>query len=186
MREAVAEHRPGRPPSGPTGSLQLAARHLVTGVAILTCGDPETVEGVTVSTVALASLKPPLISVALRENSRGLYTLLSRDGFVVNGLSAGQAPLAQHFASRRRTCGMGQLPPETWAGTSGHGVPRLRDAVAWLDCQVVRSTSVGDHRVVFADVLKAAPGGGVPLVNFAGVLSTGPSTTGPHHAERDQ
>ncbi|MFG3103462.1 flavin reductase family protein [Streptomyces sp. NPDC048182] len=149
---------------------QAAVRRLATGVAVLTCGGPDTVEGVTVSTLVLASMRPPMVSVALREDSRGLKALLAHDGFVVNGLAAGQTVLARHFASKRRERGLAQLPVETWAGLSSHGVPRLTGAIAWLECDIVRSTAVGDHRIVFAEVLCGSRRGGPALVTVAGEL----------------
>ena len=127
MTEALAAARPA---TGRKDPALAAVRRLVTGVTVLTCGDRFTVEGVTVSTVALASVRPPMISVALREDSRGLHALLSRDGFVANGLAAGQDVLAEHFASKQRSRGLQQLPAGTWSGLSSHGVPRLRGALA--------------------------------------------------------
>ncbi|MFE2302545.1 flavin reductase family protein [Streptomyces sp. NPDC059445] len=185
MREALATERPGGGPAG-TQQTRSTVRRLATGVAVLTCGAPETVEGVTVSTVALASMEPPIISVALREDSRGLRTLLAHDRFVVNGLAAGQAFLADHFASRKRERGLDQLPAETWADPSSHGVPRLKDAVAWLECHIVRSTAVGDHRVVFAAVSHGSQGTGTPLVNFADELRPGRAAIRPQPVERDR
>ncbi|MET9409009.1 flavin reductase family protein [Streptomyces sp. NPDC002935] len=183
MRETLAAERRT---DGTAGATRATVRRLATGVAVLTCGDPETVEGVTVSTVALASMEPPIVSVALREDSRGLRTLLACDRFVVNGLAAGQAFLADHFASKKRPRGLAQLPSETWAGLSSHGVPRLKGAVAWLECHVLRSTAVGDHRVIFARVLCGSQDGGTPLVNFADELRPGRAAIRPLPAERDR
>ncbi|WP_405915183.1 flavin reductase family protein [Streptomyces sp. NBC_00728] len=185
MRETLAAERRTGTAAG-AQQTRATVRRLATGVAVLTCGDPDTVEGVTVSTVALASMEPPIISVALREDSRGLRSLLARDRFVVNGLASGQAFLADHFASKKRPRGLAQLPSDTWAGLSSHGVPRLKDAVAWLECHILRSTAVGDHRVIFAGVSCGSRSTGTPLVNFAEELRPGRAAVRPLSVERDR
>lgn len=181
----VATQQQTRPAGSPKRD-QLVTRRFATGVSVLTCGTADRVEGVTVSTIALASVAPPILSIALREGSRGLATLLSTATFVVNSLSAQQAPLAKHFASRRRTCGVGQLPDAAWAGQSESGTPLLSDAVAWLECQTRQTITIGDHRVVFATVLNATHGAGTPLVSFAGTLHPGLSRASAPLTERDR
>lgn len=179
-------HRGARPPEGRSSREQLATRHVASGVAVLTCGPAGSVVGVTVSTVALASVAPPVVSIALREGSRGLSTVLSADTFVVNSLSAQQATLARHFASRRRASGLGQLPESAWGGLSPRGTPLLGEAVAWLECRTEQSVPVGDHRVVFATVLDVTQGDGAPLVSFAGGLHAGFPAPGTTLSERDR
>jgi flavin reductase (DIM6/NTAB) family NADH-FMN oxidoreductase RutF len=185
MIEAVADQQAG-PFTGRFHEVGYATRRLATGVAVLTCGGPETVEGVTVSTFALASLNPPMVSVALREDSRGLRALMSAPHFVANGLSAQQAPLARHFASRDRASGIGQLPAGTWEGLSPQGVPLLHGAVAWLECRIARTVNIGDHRVIFAGVIRSAHRECTPLVGFAGDLHPWPSVIQHADSEREQ
>ncbi|MGW0533341.1 flavin reductase family protein [Streptomyces sp. NPDC003032] len=158
------------------------ADQLATGVVVLTCGGEADVQGVTVSTLALASVEPPIVSVALRRGSRGLRVLLGTSAFVVNVLGSGQEGLARHFAHRRRPTGVDQLAPETWAGRTQDGVPVLRDAFGWLLCSVQRTVPVGDHELLLAGVDRSVRGGGAPLLNFAGGLHRLPATT---TSERD-
>ncbi|MEU6030014.1 flavin reductase family protein [Streptomyces tauricus] len=136
------------------------------GVAVLTCGPAERAHGVTVSTLCVASLRPPMVSVALRQGSRGLATLLSSGRFAANALSDGQAPLARRFARSDRADGW-DLPDATglWDGRSACGAPLLRDAVGWLECRVERTVPVGDHELVLARVLTSRAGTGSPLLN---------------------
>jgi flavin reductase (DIM6/NTAB) family NADH-FMN oxidoreductase RutF len=150
---------------------------LVTGVAVLTMGVDGTAHGTTVSTVSLASRRPPMVSVALRRRSAGL-AMLCRDGvFAVNALAADQAPLARYFADPRRP--PGALAPDAWQCRSPAGVPLLRGAIAWLECLVDLRVPAGDHELVIARIVAAAPTPGAPLVNFAGALGAGlPSGNG--------
>ncbi|MDH6131833.1 flavin reductase (DIM6/NTAB) family NADH-FMN oxidoreductase RutF [Kitasatospora sp. MAA4] len=151
-------------------SPRLTIRRFLTSVAVLTSGDGEVVQGITVSTLALASVSPPMISVALRRGSRALDVLLDTPAFVANSLTAQQEPLARHFARPDRGYGLGQLPSAAWAGVSAQGVPMLAGAAAWLECRVDHVVPVGDHQLLLARVVGAARGTGSPLANFDGLL----------------
>jgi flavin reductase (DIM6/NTAB) family NADH-FMN oxidoreductase RutF len=164
--------RRAEPAAGPQ-PWDVARRSLVTGVAVLTVGAGGTAHGTTVSTVALASRRPPMVSVALRRRSAGL-AMLCRDGvFAVNALAVDQAPLARYFADPRRPAGPGALAPDAWQRRSPSGVPLLRGVIAWLECLVDLRVPAGDHELVIARIAAAALAPGAPLVNFAGVLGAG-------------
>lgn len=159
----------------PEGSRAAGARattrQFATGVSVLTCGEGERAHGVTVSTVALASMKPPMVSVALRRGSRGLGALLATKGFVVNALSDRQEPVALHFARPDRGEGLAAPGPAVWDGWSTDGVPLVAGAVGWLECRMERTVPAGDHELVLARVTGARLGTAmVPLLNFAGAL----------------
>ncbi|MFS8202246.1 flavin reductase family protein [Streptomyces sp. CWNU-52B] len=138
----------------------------VSGVAVLTCGPARRAHGVTVSTLCLAALRPPMVSVALRRGSRGLAALLGSGHFAANALSDRQAPLARRFARSDRADGW-DLPGGTglWDGRSACGAPLLCDAVGWLECRDERSVPVGDHELVLARVLTSRAGTGSPLLS---------------------
>ncbi|MEU9093790.1 flavin reductase family protein [Streptomyces sp. NPDC087901] len=186
MIETVTAQQTGTLRAGLPAEVREATHRMATGVSVLTCGGPETVEGVTVSTLALASLKPPVVSVSLREGSRGLHSLLTVSHFVVNTLAGHQDEVARHFASRERSSGTSQLPDGSWEGLSSQGIPLLHDAVAWLECRVTRTLRVGDHRVVFAGVTGSAHRNATPLVGLAGKLYPGPFAHDTSDSERDQ
>lgn len=143
---------------------------LVTGVAVLTTGAGGQPHGTTVSTISLASRRPPLISVALRDTSAGLAILKRSRVFAVNTLAADQATLARYFADPRRARGFVQLPAELWYCRVADGIPLLRGAIAWWECRVEQEIPVGDHELVVARIVSVTPGIGAPLVNFAGTL----------------
>lgn len=183
---ALATRRPtATAPAGTDAAVVTAMRHFVTGVTVLTCGVGDAAEGVTVSTFGTVPGNPPMACVALRGGSRGLRAMTNSRVFVANGLAAGQEALARHFARRSRPSGLAQLPPEAWLGDPAGEVPRLRGAVAWLECRPERTVPFGDHELVVARVVSAVHSGGAPLVNFAGELYSGPSTPTFRHTERD-
>jgi flavin reductase (DIM6/NTAB) family NADH-FMN oxidoreductase RutF len=182
---AIGQDRPPGRPVGAVAELDSVMRHFVTGVSVLTCGGPADAEGVTVSTLTTIPGDPPMVCVALRCGSRSLAALLAARIFVANGLAADHEHLARHFARRRRSAGLSQLPPDAWAEPSHTGVPRLRGTVSWLECRLVRTVLVGDHELVMARVLNGSASPGTPLVNFAGMLHPGrhrpPYPTRPPH-----
>lgn len=171
---AVATRRPS--PAAAT-EISTALRHFVTGVAVLTCGVGDAAEGVTVSTLSTIPGDPSMACVALRSGSRGLRALAGSPVFVANSLAAEQEALARYFARRGRPSGLGQLPSDAWLGDPAHDVPRLSGAVAWLECRPEFTVPLNDHELVVARVVSAVHGGGAPLVNFAGELHPGPSTS---------
>ncbi|GGQ49009.1 flavin reductase family protein [Streptomyces mutabilis] len=159
--------------------LNATMRHLVTGVTVLTCGTAAEAEGVTVSALTTIPGDPPMACAVLRRGSRGLESLLGAGVFVANGLAADHEWLARHFARHRRPKGLAQLPAEAWAEPTGHGGPRLRGAVCWLECRLERTVAAGDHELVMARVLAGGHTARPPLVNFAGALHPGPGSPSP-------
>jgi flavin reductase (DIM6/NTAB) family NADH-FMN oxidoreductase RutF len=171
---------PAWPDGSRTASARATLREFATGVTVLTCGEDERTHGVCVSTLTLASMKPPMVSVALRRGSRGLTTLLRAKAFVVNALSDRQEPLARHFARPDRGEGLDRPGPDVWDGRTADGVPLLGGAVGWLECRVERTVAAGDHELVLARVTAARLGNpAAPLLNFAGALHRVPFPTAP-------
>lgn len=139
----------------------------VSGVTVLTCGVADRAHGVTVSTLSVASVRPPMVSVALRRGSRGLGALLTAGRFVVNGLAVHQEPLARYFARRDRGEGLALFGPEVasaWEPYTADGVPLLAGTVGRLECRIERTVPVGDHDLLIARVLGSYPGSGTPLL----------------------
>jgi len=82
-------------------------------------------------------MDPPLILVSIARNARAAAGL-SGSPLVVNVLAADQLDLARHFAGQHRA-GL-EIP---WS--QHHRPPRLRGAVAWIECQPYAEVEAGDH-----------------------------------------
>src|SRR5690242_6260512 len=93
-------------------------RRFATGVAVITTGSGPTTHGTTVSSFALVSRVPPMISVALRRDSAGLARLKEEEVFTVNMLARGQSALAAHFAASSRAYGLERPAVAAWR----HGI----------------------------------------------------------------
>ncbi|MFF0138471.1 flavin reductase family protein [Streptomyces sp. NPDC005227] len=168
------------PAGSRTASVRATTRKFATGVTVLTCSRDEGTHGVTVSTLTLASMKPPMVSVALRRDSQGLAALLAAGTFAVNVLGSQQDPLARHFARSDRGEGLTRPGRGVWAGHTADGVPLIGGAVGWLQCRVTRTVPAGDHELVLGLVTDARLGTAeVPLLNFAGALHRLPAPSAP-------
>ena len=129
--------------SDTTGEV-IESRHLrrsmgqfVTGVTVVTYDLKGSPRGVTVNSFTSVSVDPPLILVSIARNARAAAGL-SGSPLVVNILAADQLDFARHFAGQRQD-GL-EIP---WS--QHHSPPRLRGAVAWIECQPHAEVPAGDH-----------------------------------------
>jgi flavin reductase (DIM6/NTAB) family NADH-FMN oxidoreductase RutF len=140
--------------------------HFPTGVTVVTSRHPDGgVTGVTISAFCSLSLTPPLILVCL-ETTADTYTRIREGGvFAVNILEAeGGEALSRRFAETE--------PPGRFDGVAYRsertGSPILDDALAWVDCRLVRRVEGGDHTIFIGEVLAADAREGHPLVYYRG------------------
>ena len=109
----------------------------VTGVTVVTYESEGRPRGVTVNSFISVSIDPPLILVSIARGARAASGL-SGSPLVVNVLAADQPDLARHFAGQPQD-GL-EIP---WS--QHHSPPRLRGAVAWIECQPYAEVEAGDH-----------------------------------------
>ena len=140
----MTSHEPTEPNPYDPALPVIDARHLrrslgqfVTGVTVVTYSLGGAPRGVTVNSFTSVSVDPPLILVSIARKARSARGL-SGSPLVVNVLAADQLDLARHFAGQRRD-GL-EIP---WS--QHHSLPRLRGAVAWIECQPYAEVEAGDH-----------------------------------------
>lgn len=151
--------------------LRRAMSRFATGVTIVTsldgAGSPV---GATANAIASLSLEPPLILVCLARESLTLAAIRRSGAFGVNVLGSRHEAVSTAFARR----GSG----EAWEAVDHHrgvtGAPRLREAIAHVECAVDRELPGGDHAIVVGRVLTAAAGDGDerPLVFYRGAYAS--------------
>jgi flavin reductase (DIM6/NTAB) family NADH-FMN oxidoreductase RutF len=139
-----------------------------TGVTLVTSADNSGTLGLVVNAFTSVSLEPPLIAICPSRSSFTWSRMRRRRRFGVNVLAAEHAdyvrsavlPDADRFAG---------LEHELRAS----GVPRIRNAIAFLECEPVSERLAGDHWIVVARVHELlADQGGDPLVFSNGQLGT--------------
>lgn len=128
------------------------------GVAVVAAFDEQgRPRGMTCSSLCSVTTDPPTLLACLRNGSPTLDAIMWQATFTVNLLHEGAQVTAELFASgdpHRFAKTDWQAPPDC----SG---PHLMDAaLAVADCRVSRVCAVGDHAVVFGEVLRARSGSG--------------------------
>ncbi|GAA1380921.1 flavin reductase family protein [Pseudonocardia kongjuensis] len=119
------------------------------GVAIITAGGPDGPVGVTASSVASVSTRPPALSFSIAENSRLAVPIRHRRSLLVHLLDSRDADLGARFAEP----GASRFGQETRWRLTDRGEPHLLDVGTVLRCTVHRTLDVGDALLVGALVV---------------------------------
>jgi 3-hydroxy-9,10-secoandrosta-1,3,5(10)-triene-9,17-dione monooxygenase reductase component len=154
-----------------------ALRELPLAVVVVAAAEDDATSCAT-STASYVSLRPPMLCVPLRPDSRTAQMIGRTGRFSVSVLAAGQADLAQRAgqraAGRDKIVEIGakrELSPTAPADPPGIG-----GAAAVLWCAVREIVTAGDHRVIFGEVTGArgaAPGSPLLLRHHRRYLGTG-------------
>lgn len=139
-----------------TGSeLRSLMRLYPSGVSVVTADVDGSRIGVTVGSLISLSLEPPLVGISIGRDL-ALHELLRAAGaFGVSILRGDQGDVAAHFAR-------GVPPIALWtsvaARTGTTGVPLLKRALAWLECELAAEHAVGDHTFFVGEVVATEEG----------------------------
>lgn len=136
-----------------------------TGVAVLSCVDPDTdptdmghvVHGATVNSFTSVSLHPPTIMVSLMAG-RAHQFITGGGHFGASLLNADQQGCSDYFAGKQ------YVDPPSFSVRDR--VPTLTDCLAWFECEVIQRFDIHDHTVFVARVLSCGSTGGPPLLFF--------------------
>jgi 3-hydroxy-9,10-secoandrosta-1,3,5(10)-triene-9,17-dione monooxygenase reductase component len=118
-----------------------------TGVTLVTAADSSGPLGLVVNAFTSVSLEPPLIAICPSRQSFTWTRMRRCKRFGVNVLGAGHADYVRHaaHADADRFAGIDYELGES-------GVPRIRSAIAFLECEPVTEQRAGDHWIVVARV----------------------------------
>lgn len=127
-----------------------AIGRIPSGVFIITAQDGSRKVGLLASWVQQVGFEPPTISVAIHPE-REIYGMIEQTGcFAVNILSNENMTLMRNFS---------RYSPEQFddldAETTAYGII-LKDAVANLQCKVLRKVEAADHHLFLAEVVEGA------------------------------
>lgn len=140
---------------------------LATGITIVTSRDEQGHDhGMTVSAFCSVSLDPALVLVCVDHAASMHDLLLTHPTFGVSILSSVQEPYSRRFASTdaERSTRFDGIAYER----GENGVVLLNDALAHLECHVVDHHAAGDHTLFIAEVDRATPLEGRPLLYYRG------------------
>jgi 4-hydroxyphenylacetate 3-hydroxylase, reductase component len=151
------------PGADPALFRQLLGR-FATGVTVVTTRDPAgRPVGMTASSVASVSLRPPLVLVSVDKANDMHPALRAAERFVLNVLAADQEVLSRRFAAEH---------PDRFDGIryrdTQHGIPVLEGAVASIECDKQGEAPGGDHTVFFGLVTGGTVSERQPLLYYRG------------------
>lgn len=139
-----------------------------TGITIITSvdstGQPV---GMIVGTFTSVSEDPPLVGFLPQKTSRTLAQVERAGRFRASVLGAGHESLCRDFFAAPVE---DRFAGDEWEYDE-HGIPRLRNAVAWFDAKVHDVLPAGDHVMVLGEVENLGLGprpGGMPLLFLNG------------------
>jgi 3-hydroxy-9,10-secoandrosta-1,3,5(10)-triene-9,17-dione monooxygenase reductase component len=150
-------------PGVDAGRFRETLGRFATGVALITAGADGAPLGLLANSLAAVSLSPPLVSFCPSRDSSTWRRMRRARRFGVNLLRA------QHedFVRRAAPPGAERFAGIDWRLTP-RGVPRLDDALAFIDCAIVAEHVAGDHWIVVGRVEDARiDPAGMPLVFWA-------------------
>jgi len=106
--------------------------------------------GLTMSSFMSVSADPAIVLVCIAKEAASLRTMLDAEGFTVNVMPQGTEDETMLFA----TTGADKFGSSKWRDAE-HFVagPVLETALAHLECATIERTEVGDHWVIYGEVL---------------------------------
>lgn len=138
--------------------------HFPTGVCVVAGFHDDKPVGLAIGSFFSVSLAPPLVGFCAGKSSSTWPKLQAAGSFCINVLAEDQEDVSRVFASKE---------PDKFVGVgwdrSPLGSPRLRGALAWIDCELQAVHQAGDHDIAVGAVLDLGVGHeGGPLVFFRG------------------
>jgi flavin reductase (DIM6/NTAB) family NADH-FMN oxidoreductase RutF len=152
---ALADFEP-RPEATPAGEFRDAMRELASGVSLVTSAFEHGRSGCAATSVASLSLSPASLLVCLGAGSTTLRCIRASGAFAVNILADRHRDLARRFAAAD-VRGAERFAEGDW-GALKTGAPRLRDALAVIDCRLERIVEHATHAIVIGLAVAAAKG----------------------------
>lgn len=134
-----------------------------TGVALVAAHDAQgQAHGMIINSLTSVSLHPPIMLWCLANSSAAFGVFTQAPAFSLNILRSDDHGVAQQFSRRG---GDRVIPPEQIC-TMETGAPVLSAAVASLDCRLRLRQPMGDHEVIYGDVIAYRGDPGVDALGF--------------------
>ena len=151
-------------PSGfDPGDYRRALGGFGTGVALVAAHDARGVaHGMIINSLTSVSLHPPIMLWCLANASAAFGVFTQATAFSLNILRSDDHSVAQQFSRRG---GDRIIPPEQYCAMDT-GAPVLSSALASLDCRMRLRQPMGDHEVIYGDVIAYRADPGVDALGF--------------------
>ena len=124
-------------------------QRLTQGVYVVGVANGEVRNAFTAAWVMQVSFDPLLLALSINPHHSSYRLLQEGRAFSVNVLKKGQLDLAEHYGRPARA---DKLAGAEWT-PDRLGLPLLREAMAWFECQVLGEYPAGDHVLVLGKVI---------------------------------
>jgi flavin reductase (DIM6/NTAB) family NADH-FMN oxidoreductase RutF len=138
-----------------------AMGYFASGVTVVTAEHAEQLYGMTVSSFASLSLKPPLVLICIDTTVPTHDAIAAAGSFVINILEKRQ----EHLSRRFSTTGNDKFKGVAWH-TGQLGLPVLDQALAVIECRLYAKLDGGDHSIFIGEVIDAEIHDGTPLLYY--------------------
>ena len=133
-----------------------------TGVALVAAHDEDgRAHGLIINSLTSVSLHPPIMLWCLANSSAAFEVFTRAAAFSLNILRSDDHDVAQRFSRRGD-----RIIPADQVCTMETGAPVLTAAVASLDCRLRLRQPMGDHEVIYGDVIAYRGDPGVDALGF--------------------
>jgi len=133
-----------------------------TGVALVAAHDAEgRAHGMIINSLTSVSLDPPIMLWCLANSSNAFGVFTNCPAFSINILRSDDHGVAHRFSRRGD-----RIIPSEQVCTMETGAPVLAEAVASLDCRMRLRQPMGDHEVIYGDVVAYRADPGVDALGF--------------------
>ena len=132
-----------------SGAVAALFQRLTHGVYVIGVAHGGVRNAFTAAWVMQVSYDPLLLALSINLHHSSYRLLKKGRAFSVNVLKKGQLDLAEHFG---RPVGADKLARTEWK-TDRLGLPLLREALAWFECEVLHEYLAGDHVLVLGKVI---------------------------------
>ena len=119
-----------------------------TGVVVITADLAVGAAAITVNSFVSISLEPPIILWSLADSSDRYARFAGAERWGASILAPEQQALATTFAEKD-----GRRADENEIERWGDGAPLITGALARFDCRTIERRHIGDHLVIFGEVL---------------------------------
>ena len=135
--------------------------HFASGVTVVTTAHAGHLYGMTVSSFASVSLKPPLVLICIDRTLNTHAAIVESGQFAANILEQRQEHLSRRFATSE---------DDKFTGVAWHtgrfGLPVLEGALAVIECQLRDTFAGGDHSIFVGEVMDSEISTGSPLLYY--------------------
>ncbi|GIV97636.1 MAG: flavin reductase [Herpetosiphonaceae bacterium] len=123
------------------------------GMYVVTTANAEDRGAFTANWLTQCSFEPPMVAVAVENDSHSIEVMRTSGRFAVNVLPSGSREIAGHFGKHHKKVG-DKLAGRTYDRSPG-GCPVLEEALGYVECEVRGTLPAGDHTIFVGEVVEA-------------------------------